>query len=378
MAVSETDEYRALDDTDDGVDPEPEDSDDIEIHRPFNPEQIKVRTNNILVDHLVSRIRHNEIDLSPDFQRMRGIWSDARKSRLIESLLLRIPIPVFYVSADDHDNWAVVDGVQRMSTIYDYVRGEFSFSGLEYLEDLYGLKYDDLPRNMHRRISETQLIVNIIEPGTPVAVMFNIFHRINTGGMTLNQQEIRHALNPGPVRHYLKQLAASKEFLRATASSIPATRMADRECALRFLAFYISGWENYSENDLDGFLAEAMRRLNRMSQENRDELEVIFRRTMAAAADIFGDDAFRKRTSSEDRRQRVNKALLEAWSVGLARRSPEDVTQLVQNRKRVQERFTARLSEDWEFYGSVSTSTGTPQRVWNRFGVIAALIEEFL
>ena len=103
---------------------------------------------------------------------MRGIWSDLRKSRLIESLLLRIPIPVFYVSADDRDNWSVVDGVQRMSTIFDYIEGHFVLGGLEYLADLTGLQYGELPRNMHRRIGETQLIVNVIEPGTPSEVMF--------------------------------------------------------------------------------------------------------------------------------------------------------------------------------------------------------------
>ena len=380
MRARDTDEYPGPNGTDDGdgVESEPEDSDDVEIHQPFNPEKIKVRTINILVEQLVSRIHHSEIDLSPDFQRMRGIWSDVQKSRLIESLLLKIPIPVFYVSADDHDNWAVVDGVQRMSTVYDYVRGGFSLSGLEYLGDLHGLKYDDLPRNMVRRISETQLIVNVIEPGTPIEVMFNIFHRINTGGMVLNGQEIRHALNPGPVRGYLRRLASSDEFLRATANSIKETRMEDRECALRFLAFYITPWENYAEHDLDGYLVEAMRQLNKMRKQELDELEGIFKKTMTAAADIFGDEAFRKRTNDEDRRGRVNKALLEAWSVGLARRSPRDIATLVRNRKRLQKRFTTLLRDDWEFYTSVSTSTGAPQRVKKRFGVIDELIEGLL
>ena len=124
---------------------------------------------------------------------MRGIWSDAQKSRLIESLLLRIPIPVFYVSADESENWAVVDGVRRMSAINDFINGEYDLIGLEYLSELIGKKFEHLPRNMFRRISETQLVVNVIEPRTPVEVMFNIFHRINTGGMTLNGREIRHA-----------------------------------------------------------------------------------------------------------------------------------------------------------------------------------------
>lgn len=359
-----------------GVEAEPDDPDITQIERPFNPEKIKVRTVNIVVEQLVSRIGHHEIELAPEFQRMRGIWSEGRKSRLIESLLLRIPIPVFYVSADNEDNWAVVDGVQRMSTIYDFVDGKFAFSGLEYLDDLHGLEYGELPRKMRRRINETQLIVNVIEPGTPSEVMFNIFHRINTGGMTLNGQEIRHALNPGPVRDYLWKLAKSHEFLKATANSIREERMQDRECVLRFLAFYTGPWEDYAVNDLDGYLVEAMKGINKMPQAKLDELEKIFKRSMKAAADIFEDDAFRKRTSDDDRRKPINKALFEGWSVGLARCSVRDLREVVKKRKQLRRKFMKLLRDDWEFEVSVSTSTGVPQRVKKRFEDIETLIEE--
>ena len=380
MQTQQSDEQLLNGNVDDnaGVESEPDDPGIVKIERPFNPEKIKVRTLNIVVEQLVSRISHEEIDLAPEFQRMRGIWSDGRKSRLIESLLLRIPIPVFYVSADNEDNWAVVDGVQRMSTIFDFVTGEFAFSGLEYLDHLHGLKYNELPRNMRRRINETQLIINVIEPGTPSEVMFNIFHRINTGGMTLNGQEIRHALNPGPVRNYLRKLATSDEFLQATDYSIREERMQDRECVLRFLAFYTRPWEDYAVNDLDGYLIDAMKGINKTPQEQLDELEETFGRAMKAAADIFKNDAFRKRTNTNDRRKPVNKALFEAWSVGLARCSVRDLEKLVKSKRKLQRRFMKLLREDWEFEVAVSTSTGVPQRVRKRFREIEVLIEEFV
>jgi hypothetical protein len=170
------------------------------IERPFDPEKIKVKTKAALVDSIVKRISHGEIDLAPDFQRHARIWNAPRKARLIESLLLRIPLPVFYVAADASENWSVVDGLQRMTTINDFVNGIFPLSELEYLTQFNGFKFDDLPRPMGRRISETELVVHVIEPGTPEEVMFNIFSRINTGGMRLNDQEIRHALHKGPAR----------------------------------------------------------------------------------------------------------------------------------------------------------------------------------
>ena len=244
---------------DSGLEIEQEESADSVVIKPFNPEKIKVRTVNVVVDQMVSRIDHDEIDLAPNFQRKAGIWDNKRKSRLIESLLLRIPIPVFYVASDENERWSVVDGLQRTSTIHNYVKNNFPLNQLEYL-DLDKRLYKNLSRPLQRRISETQLIVNVIESGTPEEVMFNIFRRINTGGMMLNGQEIRNALHPGPIREYLEKLAETDEFLTATDHSIKTHRMADRECILRFLAFHVEPWERYSANDLDGYLGNTMKK----------------------------------------------------------------------------------------------------------------------
>ena len=358
-----------------GIEIESEDPDGV-VEHPFDPSKIKVRTVPAVVGLLLSRIEHDEIDLAPDFQRLSGIWNAEKKSRLIESLLLRIPIPVFYVAADEEEKWAVVDGVQRLSTIHDYVTGKFSLTRLEYRTEFDGRRFDDLPRPMQRRISETQFVVNVIEPGTPPEVKFNIFRRINTGGMTLNGQEIRHALNPGPVRAYLKELAASSEFVRATAGSIRPRRMDDRACVLRFLAFRMTPAEGYSGTSLDEYLDAAMKAINSMKQERRNVLADDFRRAMRAATDIFGDDAFRKRYAPGAGRRQINMPLFEAWSVQLARCSPEQIDRLVERRDAVRERFTALLNEDQEFEQAISSSTGTPRRIRKRFAAIRDLVQE--
>ena len=362
---------------DDGLEIEQEDAAEA-ITRPFDPEKIKVRTTPLLVDQLVSRVVFSEIDLAPDFQRLAGIWHPPQKSRLIESLLLRIPIPVFYVAADDNEIWSVVDGLQRTSTIVEYVTGQFGLRGLEYLTKFEKHRYDELPRAMQRRINETQLTVNVIEPGTPEEVMFNIFRRINTGGTPLRGQEIRHALHPGDVRGYLKKLAESEEFLTATCNSISPTRMADRECVLRFLAFHMDPWELYSTNDLDGFLGTAMKKVNRMSKEDRQELEKDFRKAMTAAHQIFEQEAFRKRYRRQDKRKPVNKTLFEIWSVGLARRSADDIQHLVRQKNEVIGESMSLLNNDHDFDRAISYSTGIPSRIRNRFREVDKLIEKFL
>ena len=118
---------------------------------------------------MIARMGHGEIQV-PEFQRKPGIWNLQRKSRLIESLLLRIPIPVFYFAADESDNWSVVDGLQRTTTIHEFVTGRFALLGLEYLTRYEGRRYDELERPMQRRIEETSLMVNVIQPGTPEEV----------------------------------------------------------------------------------------------------------------------------------------------------------------------------------------------------------------
>ena len=182
-------------DPESGVELEQEESGAVRC--PFDPAKIRMRTADVVVGEIVTRIDRGEIDLAPEFQRVAGIWNDQRKSRLIESLLLRIPIPAFYVAADDSGRWSIVDGVQRTSAIYGYVKGSFRLSRIEYLTKFDRHSYEELPRSMQRRIDETPLVVNVIEPGTPEDVTFNISKRIFTGGVTLNGQEIRHVLHPG-------------------------------------------------------------------------------------------------------------------------------------------------------------------------------------
>ena len=345
---------------------------------PFDPERIRIRTTTVLIQQLVSRISYEEIDLTPDFQRLRNIWNPQRKSRLIESLLLKIPIPVFYVAADDQDDWSVVDGVQRMSTINDYVTGEFNLQRLEYLTQFNGLAHSELPRGMQRRISETELVVNVIEPGTPAEVMFNVFLRINTGGMRLNGQEIRHAIHPGPVRSYLRHLAETEEFMEATGRTINPKRMDDRECVLRFLAFHTKSWEKYDPGRLDVYLGQTMERINKMPPRRRRRLTRDFKKAMCAAHAIFGENAFRKPSTRKAGRSKISRALFEVWSVQLARCSEAELEELIAQRREIKKRFKRLIEEDDDFDRSISSSTGTTWRVHKRFEAIEELVREFV
>jgi hypothetical protein len=349
---------------------------DTSIKRPFDPTQIKLDTRQMSLDTILERIRENEIDLSPDFQRAE-VWKPAARSRLIESLLIRIPLPAFYVDATDENHWLVIDGLQRLSTLRDFViKKTMKLKDLEFLTDFDKLKYDDLPRSYQRRIRETQVTVYQIERGTPSDVKFNIFKRINTGGMPLSSQEIRHALNQGPVTLFLKALADSREFRVATWNSISDTRMARRECVLRFLAYTLTSPEDYKSGDFDAFLSDTMAALNKMTDEEREELSIRFYRALSAAAVIFGEAAFRK--PKVQKRSPVNKALFEVWTIALDRQSDEDIDKLKGASTHVKNTIVDFMRNDREFMDAVSQGTGDAAKVRLRFSRFQKKLEECL
>jgi len=209
-----------------------------------------------------------------------------------------------------------------------------SLKGLEFLKELEGKKYDDLPRTLKRVIDQTQVIAYIINPGTPAKVKYNIFKRINTGGLVLKPQEIRHALNQGIPSQFVADLARLEAFKQATENKISSSRMLDREFVTRFVAFYINSPTDYVP-DLDSFLNNTMSQIASLSIEERDEIKENFRKSMVTASEIFGNWAFRKADSYPDRRKPISKALFEVWSVCLAKLSDEDRKTLAKQKKRL-------------------------------------------
>jgi hypothetical protein len=357
---------------------EREEEDDDRIDAPFDPDRIDVQTRTPTVDLLLSRLRRRALDLEPDFQRMAGIWKERNQSRLIESLLLRIPLPTFYASDNDEDVWIIVDGIQRLTTIARFVDPvavglePLILSDLEYLRQYEGHRYTDLPGRLQTRISETELVVHLIRPGTPEEVKFNIFARINTGGRPLTRQELRHALIPGRARHLLKRLASSTAYLDATQRSVSPDRMDDREMVLRFLAFRLTAPADYSRGDLDEFLRDAMKRLNDIGPEREKQLVEEFTRAMSWSAHVFGEHAFRKRAQTGSRRLPINKAVFEAISVNIAARSDAEIRKLMDRKDQVSEGFLL-LMANAGFERSISQGTGDRAKVRERFSAIDKL-----
>jgi len=349
-----------------------------EITDPFDPARIRVDTKPMVISLLMDRIRNKEIDLTPGFQRKGGIWSPKAKSQLIESLLIRIPLPAFYMDGGDESKWLVVDGLQRLSTLKSFVIDKtLRLNGLEFLSEYDGKSFDQLPRSLQRRILETQVTVFLIQENTPPEVKFNIFKRINTGGLPLSSQEIRHALHQGKATIFLQNLAESAEFKTATNEGIRDDRMGDRECILRLLAFMRTSYRDYKSKNLDTFLNECMIELNGFTESEILDLDRRFRRAMVDCYRLFDDHAFRKQKRGNPRRSPINRALFEVWATSIEALSPEQVQRLESKKSELSEQFLMLL-EDNDFEAAISYGTGDPRKVRLRFSKIEELIQETL
>lgn len=377
---------------DQGWDVEPEvlESDDSAspplANEPFDTSKIQVSHRTMALSNLIARLSNDEIKLDTEFQRLDNLWNRTQQSRLIESLLLRFPIPAFFFDGTNDEQWLVVDGLQRLNALRNYVikedfKGEiFGLRGLEFLGDYEGKRFKELPRNLQRRIQESQVTVYVIEPGTPDEVKFNLFKRINTGGLVLTSQEIRHALfQPQPAR-FIQELAQLPEFIEATGGKIRPDRMEDRDFVTRFLAFVLQESSSYRP-DMDSFLNSAMNILrDKKGSDQAKEFERLreqFRNTMLVAMSIFEKDAFRKRKNKNDPRKPINKALFEVWSTSLARLHAQQQQMLIDRRDILVGKFIDVMN-DQRFIQSISAGTGEITNVTVRYQIINKIIQETL
>lgn len=344
-----------------------------EIAKPWDPSLIRVTTSQFSLRNILDMIDESSLELAPDFQRGK-VWKPEQKSRLVESLLLQIPLPAFYFAADSEGAFRVVDGLQRLSTLHAFVRGgeeDFPLKGMEYL-DQNGSRFADLPVQWQRRINNTQLVVNVIDPTTPNDVMYDIFKRINTGGTPLNAQEIRHCMSKPRSRQVLKTMTSMPEFNAATNGLGGHIRMNDREVALRFAAFWLFGMDEYQKRPvMDNFLERTTEHLDDpsvISDERIDKLYEAFRQAMSNAYLVFGEHTFRKWPKGSEGRNPINRALFETWSIALAHYTPEE---LKRRRSAIVEAARERMTEDIDYLDAITSSTTDRRRVVYRFDAAA-------
>lgn len=352
----------------------------------FIPANVRVEQRTLAIWNLMERLQYNEFDLQPGFQRKGDLWTLEQQSRLIESLMLKIPLPAFYFDASQDERWKVIDGLQRLSAIRRFLVGnpmsktdgestqQAAFCGLQYLKEFNGLTFSQLPRQYIRRIQEAQIIAYTVEKGTPDAVVFNIFQRINTGGLQLEPQEIRHALYQGKATKLTEELARSKEFIQATGEAVSPERMLDLEYVTRFIAFTELDYQRNYKGDINSFLNRALKTVNTYRDEELNRIRKNFKHTMERSAVLFKKFAFRRYNASW-RRGPINRIMFELWSICLKEMPTKDADLLIENRVEFLRAFQ-KLQQQPEF---ISAITSNETYAINRCVILTKkMLEEFL
>jgi uncharacterized protein with ParB-like and HNH nuclease domain len=359
------------------------------------------------VSLVFDRVNYKEIDLQPEFQRGDRIWPDKDKARLIESVLLRLPLPVFYFaerpnSDPDTDNdfdWVVIDGLQRITALVGFMKGDFFLKDLKLLPKYNGLVYKDLPRKEQRKIREYQIHGHLIQISQDSDEMIReLFHRINTYGKNLSFQEIRSALYPGSANRFFKYFSEESAFIDAIPTKINPNRMLDLEYVLKAVASLILGYEKYSYKTADDYLCHAMQVLNKyryvvgqpISKSDPIYIDIDYRLKVAfeAISTIFGNDAYKKEKGGK-----INKTLFELLVslFGLMTDEEREIVLCENNAIQIKLRLFEMIKNDehsseWSsetyalqgrgFDYSISNSTSKKVTVLYRFRSIVNMINE--
>ena len=333
-----------------------------------------VRTEPRNVKDVVKRIQAKRYQLAPDFQRS-FLWAPKKQSKLIESCIMRIPLPVFYVAEAPDGTIIVVDGLQWLTTFVRFLSNQLRLTGLagddanktEHI--LEGKFFKDLPIGLQERVEDTTLTMYILDAKAPERARLDIFERVNSGE-PLTRQQMRNAIYNGHGTKWLAAATEGKPFLSATGESLNKRTMRDREAVNRFCAFKLFGWKAYKSSDLDRFLADCLLKMNDISDSERDTLRTDFDRAMTLNRNYFGVHAFRKSLASRYRspaRSVINISLFEVCAVAFSEPKPMD--------ENINERII-ELVRDPTFENAITYSTNSTQAVRKRFEMMESLFED--
>ena len=327
-----------------------------------------IRNESRTVFDVLRRIGQGNYIMDPEFQR-EFIWPKDKQSKLIESVLMRIPLPVFYLAEDNQGRMVVVDGLQRLSTFKRFVDGELCLS-LPGQNELHNKRFDDLSPKLKNRVEDCNLIFYIMDAKVPDRARLDIFERVN-GGVPLTRQQMRNSLYMGEATRFLKTESRTDIFLHATGRSLNKDTMRDREFVNRFCAFQLLDLDEYKGN-MDDFLAQVLTKMNALERKTLAQLSKKFRRCLANNYKVFGRHAFRKHSKGQEKRGVLNASLWDVMSTGLSH-YPKEIIETHSNALR---NAFYPLMADEEFVSSITYGPSGTRKVRHRFRVAGEMFKE--
>ncbi|HEJ9627181.1 TPA: DUF262 domain-containing protein [Proteus mirabilis] len=383
------------------------------VHSENNKDGLRIRHITPVLSLIYDRLSFKEIELQPDFQRKDRIWSMEKRSKLIESILMGLPLPAFYFAEKKNGDWIVVDGLQRITTVFDFMTDSFKLANLTTLDDTYNGKYfSELSRLDKRKIREYQITAHVIDAESDKdSLIVELFHRINTYGVKLSNQEIRSAMYQGSSVTFLRYLSSSPEFIESTNSKVSPQRQKDMELCLSALSYIVLGYKDFNYSTYNDFLSLTMKVINKhklflenadsideglaLISENSDiiffKLKNKFKQGLRLAHKVFDGSAFRK-SSAVGKSAPISKPLFEVIVAIFANLDKNQIEQILLNIDEFINELSRAIDSDstefatWEsdkyqienrgFMYSISASTGKRVTILYRFNAFRNIIKK--
>ncbi len=330
------------------------------------------------IDSLYRKYKDGDLIIQPDFQR-RFVWDATKSSRLMESALLDIPLPVIYLSEEKDGKEYVIDGQQRLTAFFSFIDGkfpsgrDFKLTGLKVFKELNGktfIELKEIDNKLQRKIRYCKIHTITFREESEQDLKFEIFERLNTGSVSLNDQELRNCIYRGRYNELLKELSRDSDFMYLLGLKSPEKRMRDIELVLRFAAFYHSTYLNYKP-PMKKFLNNDMEKYQHISKSEATELENAFKNAVIIIRSLLDNHAFKRFYKGNDKNpngywepKRFNASLYDILMGSFAK---EDKHKVYQNLDSIREALIHLMTSDQEFIDAIELSTSSIQAVTKRF-----------
>lgn len=347
---------------------------------------IHTKSDDPQIDAFYGKYKRGKLILQPDFQRL-FVWDRAKASKLIESALLAVPLPIIYLTEEANGKELVIDGQQRLTSFFAFLDGifpdgkAFKLTGLEVFNELNNKSFKDLDENLQDKIRYYPIRAITILYDSDPELKFKIFERLNTGAVPLNDMELRNCIYHGEYIEMLKQLAQDPDFRQLLGLKKPEPRMHDVELVLRFAAFYHETYLKY-QSPMKRFLNQDMKKYQQITKADADELRRAFKNSVQIVKSLFGASAFKRFYAGSKSNPNGN------WEPKQFNASLYDVMMGVfWNREKnrvyaaldsLREGFIDLMTSNEEFVDAVLIGTSEQGKVKKRFRLAEALVDDIL
>lgn len=338
------------------------------------------------VQILLQDVKRGRLLLHPSFQRQ-FVWDNQKATRLIESALMEIPLPVVYFAEEENGKKSVIDGQQRLTSFFSFIDGKFPdgktfrLGNMQVFSELKGKSFKELDEEHQEKILDCQIRSITFKKNCNPDLKYNVFERLNTGSVSLNDQELRNCMYRGRFNELIKELSEDSEFLSIVGSTDRKNRMWHVELVLRYFAFYDRGYLRY-KSPIKRFLNEEARDRQNLTAEKESEFRRCFKNSVSLVKSLLGDRAFRRYLPGSESNKsggwepkKFNVSLYDILMVEFAGR---DHNLVMRNLDAIRESYIDMQTSDSTFIEWIYHATSSAQGVKYRFDAWRKRLDDIL